>query len=254
MNFLRGLSENDWGLQIRTIAHGWLFDDVPKERFPKAVILPLENPDLHDEERFTSYLTDREAFRVITMGTFQGRRVGILRSKFGSPAVAMTVELLAAAGIRVILGIGYCGGLREDIACGDLVLPLAAVRNDGATTHYVPPIYPAVADLDCLDDIRRLLSLSGRDWHCGLIWSTDAVLMETTKLVQEWSGHGVIAVDMESSALLTIARLCNIKAATILVASDNPKACRVTDPALLRVGMDNAIRTGLEFVASLDFV
>jgi uridine phosphorylase len=249
--FLRQLPENDWGRQIRKIAYGWMFEDVPPSQFPKTIVLPLENPDLYEEDRFVSRLTDPKPYRAITVGTFRDRRVGVLKSKFGAPAVAMTVELLAAAGVRTIVGVGFCGGLQADIDCGDIVLPLAAVRNDGVTAHYVPPMYPAVADLISLDFVRELAANLGRRWHCGIVWSTDALLLETTSLVNEWSGHGVIAVDMETSALFTLARLCGVRAVAVLVASDNPAACRATDPGMLSDGVDAAVQIGLEFAASI---
>ena len=67
----------DWSHTIKRIAHEWLFSDVPEGEFPPVAILPLENPDLHDHEQFTSGLQDVTNFRTVTFGTIRKRRVAI---------------------------------------------------------------------------------------------------------------------------------------------------------------------------------
>lgn len=243
--------DKEWRDRIRRIARGWLFSDVPSERFPHVVIVPLENPDLHDDSLFGSKLSEAETYRTITIGMYRDRPVGVLKSKFGSPAVAMAVELLADMGVRSIVGVGYCGALDEGIQCGDLVLPLACVRDDGTSARYVTEAYPAVADLESLNLLRHLLSESGHRWHCGLVWSTDAVLLETSSSVRYWSSRNVIGVDMESGALFTVARLLGVQAAAILVASDNPAAGLETDQTNLLSGTAAAVELSLEFAARM---
>ena len=161
----------------------------------------------------------------------------------------MAVELLGRAGVAAVVGVGYCGGLQASVKCGDLVLPLASVRNEGTTPHYVPEIFPAAADWHALSLLRTIATRSGRRNHCGIVWSTDAILRETSALVGHWSRHGVIAVDMESSALLTVARFCGIRSAAVLVASDNPAEGVETDLSQLRAGTNAAIAIALDFAA-----
>lgn len=178
----------EWRDQIAEIAHGWLFSDIPPGDFPGQVILPLENPDLHNEEHFVSLLTHRKKFKTLTVGRYGGQLCGVMASKFGSPAVAMTVELLAAAGVRMIVGVGYCGRLDGQIECGDIVLPSGCIRNEGTTSHYVEPTFPAVPDLGCVDQMRVILRQINAKWHSGVVWTTDAVLRETSERVEYWKG------------------------------------------------------------------
>jgi uridine phosphorylase len=242
---------SDWQDHILEIASGWLLSDVPDGQVPDSVILPLENPDLHAAETFYDYLDSPVSYRTLVAGCYRGRPVGVCASKFGAPAVAMTVQTLAHRGVRRVVGVGFCGGLVPEIPCGSLILPLACVRDDGTSSRHVDNGYPAVADLDLLNRLRSITRAAGLASETGLVFSTDAVLMESTALVQKWARHGVIAIDMESGALFTIARLAGIKAASILVASDNPAAKRRAEGADLKRGFDAAVRVAFDALVDL---
>ncbi len=158
----------------------------------------------------------------------------------------MTVDVLASLGVTDIIGVGFCGGLQKHIQCGDIILPLACVRDDGTSVRYVTEAYPAVADIHSLDILRNLAAASHHPWHCGLVWSTDAVLLETSALIEHWSSRGVSGVDMESGALFTIARLLGVRTAAILVASDNPASGQEMEPDKLSTGITAAISLSFE--------
>ncbi|YAF94157.1 MAG: hypothetical protein AB3A66_16215 [Nodularia sp. CChRGM 3473] len=207
----------------------------------------MENPDLHDHSLFVSQLSESKTYRCISIGKYQDHLVGVLKSKFGAPAVAMTIDVLASLGVTNIIGVGFCGGLQEYIQCGDIVLPLACIRDDGTSVRYVAEAYPAVADIYSLDILRNLAAATHHPWHCGLVWSTDAVLLETSDLVEYWSSRGVSGVDMESGALFTISRLLGMRTAVILVASDNPASGQEMEPDKLSAGIAAAVSLSFEF-------
>lgn len=237
---------SDWQEHILHIASDWLLADVPQEGVPESVILPLENPDLHTAESYHEYLESPVVYRTLVTGAYGGYPLGVCTSKFGAPAVAMTVQALAHRGVRRILGVGFCGGLVPEIQSGTLVLPLACVRDDGTSCRHIDEGYPAVADLDLLNGLRSAASAAGLVFRTGLVFSTDAILMESTTLVEKWARRGVIAIDMESGALFTIGRLAGVLSASVLVASDNPAAKRRAEGAELKRGFDAAIRVAFE--------
>jgi uridine phosphorylase len=231
----------EWLEQMHKIARDWLFSDVPLEQFPKSLILPLENPDLYDHSSFTSRMENVEHYKSISIGTYNHRPIGVMKSKFGAPAVALATHVLSMVNTTNIIGVGYCGGLQANINCGDLILPIACVRDEGTSARYVSENYPAVADIENYEKLRSIVHAAGFPHHCGLVWSTDAILLETSALIQEWSSRGVIGVDMESSVLFTVARLVGIKATSVLVASDNPITYKETVVDKLAAGTAKAI-------------
>lgn len=237
-------TKRDWQDEIREIAHGWLFDDLAGRSLPKAVILPLENPDLHDPSIFEERLEGHTPFRCIATGQHGKHAIGVMKSKFGGPAVAMTVELLARAGVELIAGIGYCGGLRNEIKSGELVIPYASIRDESTSSRFVPDSFPAVADLDLWSYAMKAESPAIR--HSGVVWTTDAILLETSKDVQYWSHRGAVGVDMESATLFVLSRLHSVRSFCVLVASDNPLKRERTVLAALKIGRDRAISLVLQ--------
>lgn len=80
---------------------------------------------------------------------------------------------------------------------------------------------------------------------------TDAVLLETSALVEHWLSRGVSGVDMESGVLFTIARLLSVRAAAILVASDNATSGQEMEPDKLSAGITAAINLIFEFAEKI---
>jgi uridine phosphorylase len=238
----------EWAATFRDVVVGWLFDDL-RGPLPATLLLPLENPDLHHRESWDAALSVEQRCRSITVGTVAGRRVGVLTSKMGAPAVAMTVDAAAGLGAKVVVGVGFCGGISHRLGCGDLLVPAGAVTGDGTSAGYVPERYPAVAD-------RRLATMlidaGGAGTHEGLVWSLDAALMEDSAFVMRATELGVDAVDMETAALLTVARLRGMRACGVLVVSDHPGHGRRADPTLLAPGIRRSMELAFEVAPRMD--
>lgn len=187
------------------------------------------------------------------LGTFEGRQVAVATTpKFGSPSVAMATDILASAGAKVMLGIGYCGAIRPDIACGDLVIVTGAVRDEGTTPHYVPLGFPALASPVVVSELVRVAADMNLGYHIGIMWTTDAVLCEDDAQISDWHEAGVIGVDMEAATLLTVASLRGAQAGVILVASDNPLLKRQADLKRLRAGYCQALQVALKALSAIN--
>ncbi|SMP61884.1 uridine phosphorylase [Anoxynatronum buryatiense] len=155
-------------------------------------------------------------FRTIT-GTYRGMPVTVTSTGIGGASAAIAVEELAACGVRTMIRIGSAGAVQPGIAIGDLIIAQGAVREDGASRMYVPEAYPAVASprlTMALEDACRKLSVP---WHSGLVRSHDSFYIdEEAALMAQWNRKGVLGSDMETAALLTVARLRGVEAAAIL--------------------------------------
>src|SRR5512142_1566838 len=64
----------------------------------------------------------------------------------GGPSASIAIDELAQLGIRTFLRVGTTGAIQPHVAVGDVIVTTGAVRLDGASTHYAPIEYPAVAD------------------------------------------------------------------------------------------------------------
>jgi uridine phosphorylase len=154
-------------------------------------------------------------------GIYEGIKIAVGNGGRFSPDTAIMAEILCAGKVEYIIRAGSCGALDENIKIGDVVLATSIVRGDGVTPYYVDKNYKTMPDKGLTDVLEAAAKENNVNIQKGGIWTTDALLRETRELIEGVKKEGAIAVDMVSSALLTIAQLNNIKAASISAVSDN---------------------------------
>jgi uridine phosphorylase len=163
------------------------------------------------------------SFMEYTMytGKFEGISVTAINGGRFSTDTSITTEVICNAQIPSLIRIGTCGSMDEQIKIGDLVVADTVLRGDGVTPYYVDKDFKTVADTRISDTLYAVAQEKGAAVHRGTVWTTDALLRETRQIVEAKRKEGAIAVDMVSSALLTIAQTYGIKAGSILAVSDN---------------------------------
>lgn len=153
----------------------------------------------------------------------RGRKVIVLDSTMmGAPAASFNVEAyLCHSPATEAIGLGYCGALQPGMEIGTILIPDAARIGEGTSRYYGGS---EVSHPDG-DLVRRLAEAARRLGHepvVGEVYSTDAPFMETLDFVQGLAGQGIVGIDMEMSALFSMAGYHGKKAAGILVVSDKP--------------------------------
>ncbi|MFZ5764343.1 MAG: nucleoside phosphorylase [Thermodesulfobacteriota bacterium] len=137
----------------------------------------------------------------------------------GAPAAVLVLEKLIALGARTIVVYGLCGSLHPDLRVGDVLLPTWALSEEGTSAHYPGPS-PPCSNRDLRGKLASLLADDGHDLCQGPIWTTDAPYRETKEKVDSCAGQGIMAVDMEYSALCRVAFFRNVDLAAVMLVSD----------------------------------
>ncbi len=142
----------------------------------------------------------------------------------GAPYAVMLLETLTAWGSSRIIFYGWCGAVSDAVKIGDIIVAASAFVDEGTSKHYgysesieKGAVYPSVL---LTDKIKTALIEMGIPFTEGSVWSTDAIYRETPEKVGRFREIGVLAVDMELSAIFTAARFRNVEAAGLLVVSD----------------------------------
>jgi nucleoside phosphorylase len=138
----------------------------------------------------------------------------------GSPMAVLCMEKLIALGAKRIFLVGWCGALQQELEVGTVLLPGQAVCGEGTSRYYSSDREPkpSAALLACL---RATLVKSGVPWQEGRVWSTDAPYRESRKLLEHLQqSQDIAAIDMEYSALCTVARFRGIEFAACMLVSD----------------------------------
>lgn len=137
----------------------------------------------------------------------------------GAPMAVLVLEKLIALGGKQVIVCGTCGSLSNDLAIGDVLLPDGALNEEGTSQHYPLAERPAVPR-SLGDLLSNFLKSAGIPWCTGPLWTTDAPYRETIDKVRKYQKSGLLGVDMEFSALLTVAAYRRIELAAVMVISD----------------------------------
>ncbi len=137
----------------------------------------------------------------------------------GAPMAVMLLEKLIALGGRRFVVFGSCGALAPGLAIGDLLLPTWAVSQEGTSRHYPLAAAPRVS-MELTAEVALFLRHRVGEAARGGVWTTDAPYREGRETIRCYQRQGVAAVDMELSALLTVAAFRGVELAAVLVVSD----------------------------------
>jgi len=138
----------------------------------------------------------------------------------GAPMAVLSMEKLVVLGARKIVMVGWCGALRRDLRAGDVLLPGQALCGEGTSRHYRQNPEPEPS-ANVLGWLRAALSRAGMAWQEGRVWSTDAPYRESRDLVAKLlRDQKIAAIDMEYSALCTVALFRGIEFGACMLVSD----------------------------------
>jgi purine-nucleoside phosphorylase len=154
-------------------------------------------------------------------GTYGGVPVSVQTSGMGTPSLSIVVEELLRLGARRMIRVGTCGGIADGLRTGDLVIATAACPTDGATRTYLHGEgYAPAADFELTRDLVDAAGAAGVDAQTGLVASVDVFYNPDDDYAKRWRERGVLAFEMEASALFFLAARAGVQAACALIVSD----------------------------------
>ena len=186
-------------------------------RVPKIAAC-LDNPrKIGVNREYTSYL-----------GTLKGEPVLVMSTGMGGPSTAIAVEELAAIGVENLIRVGTSGGMQLDVDAGDLVIAQAAIRQEGTSKEYAPIEFPAVANIDLVNALKKAADELEYPNHIGIVHCKDSfygqhdpdrmpVSYELENKWEAWIKAGALCSEMETASLYTVSSTLRIKAAAILL-------------------------------------
>ena len=154
-------------------------------------------------------------------GTFQGVPVSVQTTGMGTPSLSIVVEELLRLGARQLIRVGTCGGIAQGLKTGDLVIATAACPADGTTATYLHGEgYAPAADFALTRTLVDSAGHAGIAVRTGLVASVDVFYNPDADYAQRWRDRGVLAFEMEASALFYLAARAGVQAACVLTVSD----------------------------------
>lgn len=180
-------------------------------------------------------------------GVYEGMPVSVQTTGMGCPSLAIVVEELLSLGARTLVRVGTCGAVARAVRPGDLVVAVSSVPRDGTTAMYLHgQPYAPTADFGVTRALVEAAERAGRRAHVGLIQTEDAFYATTPEDVPLLAARGVLAVEMEASALFTLGALRGARTGCALVASNAIGDEAFVEQKLLSEAVDAMVETALE--------
>lgn len=226
------------------------------EDFQKQIILTNFH---YYVERFNAILPDAHytqgsAFKA---SSSKKAKVTIIEFGVGAAMAALIGELLAVVEPKAVLFLGLAGAVHPSLEVGDFVLPIASIRAEGVTSHFLPTQVPALPTFKIQKFVSQILVENGHDYRTGTIHSTDYRFWEfddqfKLNLLEE----RVLAVEMETAALFVSCFVSKVNIGALLLISDCPLKeggikTKKSAKAVFRKFTDVHIELGIEAMADI---
>ena len=183
--------------------------NVPLAPIPEVCVLDPDGDTVrHLRAAGRAWRTEGWACYHSEMDSFEsgGREYGIVGCAVGAPYAVLLAEQMFASGCRLLISITSSGQIRALRPPPYFILIERALRDEGASLHYLPASEYAEADPALIATIAEALARFGEPVERGTTWTTDAPYRETEQAIEAARAKGVLAVEMEAAALYAFAR------------------------------------------------
>jgi uridine phosphorylase len=203
-------------------------------------------------------------YRTFT-GTLLGEKVSVTSTGIGCPSTAIAVEELIAIGADTFIRVGTSGGMQPDTITGEVAIVNGAIRDEGTTLHYMPPEFPAVADVDVVAALREAAIELKQSYRVGISQSKDSfygevepdrmpVARHLNDRWKAWVDGGAVCSEMEASAIFIISAIHRKRSGGVMLMANiesHPETPDEFEAFNKAFDVENAIRVGIEGVKRL---
>jgi len=158
---------------------------------------------------------------TVFTGESNGQPVSLTGPMIGAPYATLILEEAIASGVKTFIFFGQCGSLVQGVEIGDCIVPDGSFIDEGTSKCYPVTSDISYPDINLSKKIVHIVEETGQKCHMGKIWCTDGLYQETPEKVRFYQNKQAIGVEMETSALFSIANYRNVSIASLLIVSDH---------------------------------
>lgn len=157
----------------------------------------------------------------IHVTTYKNKEIALFLMDMGAAGAGGQLEEVYALGVEKVIVFGCCGVLDKSIEECAIIIPNAAVRDEGLSYHYVPASDELPVNLKYIPEFTAILDEVNIGYKIGKTWTTDAIYRETRAKMERRKEMGCICVEMECSAMAAVAQFRGKELFQFLYAADN---------------------------------
>lgn len=205
-----------------------------------------------------TFLTDTFCFNTVRnmlgfTGYYKGKRLSVMGSGMGISSCGIYVhELINNYGVKTLIRVGTAGAISEMLQLGDIVIASGACTTSNINRLIFPGTYCPLADFE----LARTAYLLAKEQNCrafvGNLLSSDLFYDDDAPkdAILQWQRYGVLAGEMESAVLFTLAKKYGVRALTLVTVSDSIVFPEELSAEARERSLDKMILLGLETAAS----
>lgn len=156
-------------------------------------------------------------------GTYKGKPVSVQGTGMGVPSISIYVhELINSYDVKNLIRVGTCGAIQKDVKVRDVILAMSATTNSGVNKlHFKGMDFAPTASFDLLKKAYDGAKEHNMSVNVGSVFTSDVFYNDDKEIIPLLADHQVLAVEMETSALYTIASRFGVNALSVLTVSDH---------------------------------
>lgn len=180
-------------------------------------------------------------------GTYKGERISVQGTGMGVPSISIYInELMEEYDVQKLIRVGTCGAIQKDVKLRDVIIAQGATTNSTMNQIIFDKInYAPIANFDLLSKAHATATEKGLNVRVGNVFTEDLFYNEFSDH-EQLAQYGVLAVEMETSALYTLAAKYGRQALAILTVSDHILTGEVTSAEERQVTFNDMIEVALD--------
>ncbi len=196
-------------------------------------------------EDVTQYNDVRNMFGYT--GTYKGERISVQGTGMGVPSISIYItELMQEYGVQKLIRVGTCGAIQKDVKLRDVIIAQGATTNSTMNQIIFDKInYAPIANFDLLSKAYEAGKAKGLNLRVGNVFTEDLFYNEFSDH-EQLAQYGVLAVEMETSALYTLAAKFGREALSILTVSDHILTGEATSSEERQLTFNDMIEVALD--------
>nr|WP_106778880.1 purine-nucleoside phosphorylase [Lysinibacillus timonensis] len=217
-----------------------------------AEIILLPGDPLRAKYIAETFLEDATCYNEVRnmfgyTGTYKGKRVSVQGTGMGVPSISIyATELMQEYGVQKLIRVGTCGAIQKDVKVRDVILAQSATTDSKMNEIIFNGIdYAPTANFDLLLKAYNAGKEAGLNLKVGNIMTADMFYSDEAQN-EKLAQYGVLAVEMESAALYTLAAKFGRQALSVLTVSDHILTGEATSAEERQTTFNEMITVALE--------
>ena len=183
-------------------------------------------------------------------GTYKGKRISVQGTGMGIPSMSIYItELMKDYGVKTLIRVGSAGSYQKDVKIRDIVVALSTSTDSNINNRrFKGASFAPTVNFDLLSKVLKTAEEKNIKIKAGNILTSDEFYNDDPSYFKKWAEFGVLAVEMETAALYTLASKYKAKALSILTISDSLVSPEITSSEEREKTFNEMIELALETV------